>query len=162
MDLLSNENPKDFFKQWNFSALFLSEKKTSVRKKFIYINVIASKQDSYALRTHVQCSSNMKRSYKVKNKRRNKNLQSKKMIIFRIPPLRNYSAKDIKIVCKKKRGWASKCQKVLQIALARGLEYNISRELIDEDSIYYNKNIVQILEKYNTPIHEKESSIFLD
>lgn len=68
-----------------------------------------------------------------------------------LPPVRNYSALSLDRSCTKGRGWVSRCNNALVLALLHGLETSISEELLDERSPLYIQELAQSVESFRPP-----------
>lgn len=67
------------------------------------------------------------------------------MFYMRIPPIRNFSCRDLVSTFNKKRGLDSRCKAMFKFATSTRSEFKISRLLIHESSKYYSEKITTLL-----------------
>jgi hypothetical protein len=62
-----------------------------------------------------------------------------------IPPFRNFTCDDIVSDCNRKRGLASRCEHMLQVAMELGASFKISKKLLDTGSKFFRQNVKDIV-----------------
>jgi hypothetical protein len=149
-------NGDDFFKAWDFKKIEKDYATWRVPSRWLSVYVLANDCLYFATHTHIGCTEDVMRRLNQHNgliaggpsETKRAVGHWKLMFYILIPPIRNYSSKDIKKQCKTGRGWASRCIKTLEIALQRGLQFRICKDVFDSESKYYTKEIVKIIEDY--------------
>lgn len=133
-------DPKKFFFKWNFEEMNRQSDRWKTEDRYLYVYILSDESRSKTVHARVGCSSDISSPAGKKRKKRGGGGSGggKILLWVRVPPVRNWSTKDVKDYCKKGRGCSSRCNKLIQIATKKGLDWKISREVVrDPDSRYY-------------------------
>ncbi len=136
------EDPRDFFFKWNFEEMIRSSDAWKLEDRYLYVYISTDENRSNTVHARVGCSSDISSPARKKRKKRNGGgggAGGEKILLWvRVPPVRNWSTKDVKDHCKRGRGCSSRCNKLIRIATRKGLDWKISRDVVrDPDSRYY-------------------------
>lgn len=153
---------KHFFEPWPFEEIWNNNKIWKFNKKYIHLYVLSNKCKEKNLHSHVGCVNDVKhRFFQHNGKIPGGPTETRKgagdwriVIIVRFPPIRNYDIKDIRNICRSKRGPMNRYEIVLKIAQEKGLEYFISKELTNDKSPFFIKEI------YDYILHLKQNGRF--
>jgi len=143
--------PLTIFDRWNFEEIFQESKDWELRKRSLYVYIMANNCPSRRLHARTGCVADLYQRYLQYNAELAGGPQGTKkaagtwviMFWIAIPPIRNFSSKDIKNPLEKKRGWRSKCLAGIEIASQMGLDWKISCSIKNKDSEYYSKRILK-------------------
>jgi hypothetical protein len=140
---------QEFFKPWDFEKIWNGNEIWRFVAKYRYLYVISNDCVEKTLWTHVGIVNTLEhRFYQHNAKMPGGPTETRKdkgdwhyVIIVRFPPIRNYSLCDVRNYCLKKKGTLNRYETVLKFAQEKGLEYFISKDLLDEKSVFYFKKI---------------------
>lgn len=124
----------------------------------VSIYIITNDFEDYDTQTHVGCTSQLEKRFRQHNgdlpggPQNTKRAAGHWSLIFymKIPPLRNYSCKDIIKQIDISRGLPSRCKKMLNFARDIGAEFKISPLILRHGSIYYSEVVEDIITKNYT------------
>lgn len=165
------KDPDDFLRDWDFEKIERDYFQWRIPIRWLSVYVLVNECDQRGTHTRIGCVDirNLKKRIDQHNglipggpsETKRGEGRWKPMFYLIIPPYRNYSSKEIKNQGRNGRGWQSRCEKTLEIAIERGLEFKISSEVFDSNSKYYAKNIAEIIEKYIESHSVKLESLLL-
>lgn len=144
-DLLS------IFDRWDFEEILSESKMWELRKKCLFIYIMANDCPQRRLHAKTGCVENLYQRVLQYNgiitgapQGTRKAAGHWKLIFWMsLPPVRNYSSKEFIQELEKKRGWKTKCYTAIDIATKYNLEWKVTKDVTDENSHYYNKDIYE-------------------
>lgn len=152
---LFNGNMINCFSKWNIDKAMLDVAKWRSPPRWLILYVIANACDYRTLHAWVGCNSKIENRVLQHNGKmaggpaatRKAAGHWKLILTVEIPPVRNYSTKGIKKMCKRGRGWPSRCRRAIGVALSKDLPWKISGAVFNSNSPFYSENIVEFLSK---------------
>lgn len=167
-DNLFNGDERNIFYPWDMDRVMADVDKWKSPARWLTLYVIANACEYRTLHAWVGCNSVIDKRVKQHNgavpggpaATRKAAGHWKPILYVEIPPVRNYSTKQIKVTCKRGRGWASRCRRALTIALNKGLSWKISRSVFDESTPFASPSIIDFLTKRN--ITNLNEDMYLD
>lgn len=152
-----------FFGAWDFDRIELDEKQWNTRIRWLAVYLLANHHPEVAFRTqtHVGCVQSKDIARRMQQHmgiipgcpaETRKALGHWKLLAFIVmPPIRNFSTKDIKERIRKGRGGASRLSRALDVAIENGYIWRVTRDVSNTESPYYMPDICQFLSRLSTP-----------
>jgi hypothetical protein len=162
-DLMGGDVEK-LFQPWDMDKVWRDVHKWKIPTRLLYVYVIANRCNFRTRHAWVGCNSDVNKRILQHNglvsggsvDTRKAAGHWKMMMYVVIPPYRNYSTKRIKQQCKRGRGWASRCKKVVTMAVSKGLEFKISKCILDKKSPYYAPGVADMLNKFTSESERRQ------
>ncbi len=150
------ENPRSLFYPWDIDRI-LREKKLWTLPTLLHIYVLANDCSFRTLHAHVGCAYNLEERVQQHNKERPGGPPETRkaaghwthIMHVDIPPIRNFSTKELKWNTKRGRGWISRCKRAITLAEERRLDWRINAIIQDSQSPYYAPTLVEYIENTN-------------
>ena len=166
----SDGDPKAIFRSWDFDKIVRESNQWRLPTRWLFVYVLANNCSFRTLHAHVGCAEDIHTRIAKHNgtisggpSTTRKAAGHWKIIMYIIvPPYRNYSTKQMKSVCKKGRGWPSRCKKAIRMATKKGLHWRITRDIINQDSSYYTPAILETIKKQTNIQKTHDQSIFIE
>lgn len=165
--MFHESNLKNVFEPWDFDKILREPNKWRLKARWLFVYIIANHRGE-SLQAYVGCNQDPYKRLAQHNSEEPGGPSSTRkapgdweLIMYTIvPPMTNYSSKDLVGVCKGGRGWISRCKKSINIAMQRGLDWRITRKIADQTSDYYAPSILEILNGCMT--QEQIEKIYID
>ena len=159
---------RNMFYDWDMEKVMRDVKKWKSPVRWLRLYIIANACTYRTLHAWVGCNSDVKTRVDQHNGIRpggpaatRKAAGHWKLIMYvEIPPIRNYSIKPIKRMCKRGRGWPSRCKRALSIASNKGLSWKISRSVFDSRTPFLSQSIIEFMKKKN--MYNLGEDVYLD
>lgn len=148
---------RNMFYNWDMEKVMRDVSKWNSPVRWLQLYIIANACEYRTLHAWVGCNSDVQTRVSQHNgdipggpAATRKAAKHWKLIMYvDIPPIRNYSTKHIKKMCKRGRGWASRCKRALSIASNKGLSWKISRSVFDPQTPFVSESIIDFMSKRN-------------
>lgn len=157
--LFDDRHSRKIFYEWDFDRIWRESDTWKLKARPMYVYILANEcERPKAKHAYVGATENIRiRMEKHNNKRpggppaTKKDAGNWKIVMYMIiPPIRNYSTKEVKDLCKNGRGWSSKCIRAIKFATQRGLVWKVTRDIANEGSVYHSPSIIKIIKKETT------------
>lgn len=154
-------NFQQYFEDWDLDSIVRDSLKWKSRVNWLQVYVIVNDCENFDTHTHIGSV-----NWAVIRLLQHNNLiyggpQDTKRaaehwtlaFYMEIAPFRNYAIEDLVYECNQKRGLASRCEYMFEVARELGARYRIAEALIDKNSQFYRPTIVDLV---NTRIPREE------
>lgn len=156
-----------YYSAWDLDVVVRDWKQWMYESDWVNIYIIANDCENFDTHTHIGSVSDVNKRMKQHNGEVPGGPQDTKRaagfwelaFYMKIPPLRNFSCKEIVKKYDTYRGLSSRCENLLLFALDIRAEFKISSSIIDKKSKYYCENIESILREHITDDSKFESVI---
>ena len=146
------EDARSLFYPWDLDRI-LREKKLWTLPKLLHIYVLANDCSFRTLHAHVGCAYNLYERVQQHNKQRPGGPPETRkaaghwthIMHMDIPPIRNFSTKELKGSTKRGRGWISRCKRAIALAEEKRLDWQINAIIQDAGSPYYAPALVEYI-----------------
>lgn len=159
-EYLSNmiQNKDQYYSAWDLDIVVRDWKQWMYEDDWINIYIIANDCENFDTHTHIGSVSDVGKRMKQHNGEIAGGPQDTKRaagywelaFYMKIPPLRNFSCKEIVKKYDTYRGLSSRCENLLLFALDIRAEFKISHTIMNKSSKYYCENIEPILREHLT------------
>lgn len=168
-DLFSGDM-RNMFQRWDIDKALKDISKWSSQAQWLNLYIIANACEYRTLHAWVGCNSNVEVRVSQHNgiapggpaATRKAAGYWKPILYVEIPPIRNYSTKPIKKMCKRGRGWESRCKRALNMAINKGLTWKISRSVFDRRTPFASESIISFMKERGIDIRMLNPSLYLD
>jgi hypothetical protein len=160
LDLKFGIEPLSIFDRWNFGDMMNESRYWELRKKCLFVYVMANDCPYRRLHAKIGCVENLSKRILQYNaivagapQGTRKAAGHWKLVFWMsIPPIRNYSSKEITAEIDMRRGWKSKCCRGIEIGTEMSLDWQVTREVENKDSQYYSSKVCRLaIEKSTRP-----------
>lgn len=147
-------DPKSFFREWDFVKIEQDAPAWNARAKRVSVYLITSRGKPGGSLYYMGCSEDLPtrlgqhNGYLRGGPSDTRKSMGKWVLCFyaNLPPLRNFRCRDVIRECKGGRGGAAgKMIKCALIMMRKGVRFRISRKVLDEDSIMYQREVEEFL-----------------
>lgn len=159
-EYLSNmiRSKDQYYAAWDLDIVVRDWKQWMYENDWINIYIIANDCENFDTHTHIGSVSDVNKRMKQHNGEIAGGPQDTKRaagywelaFYMKIPPLRNFSCKEIVKKYDTYRGLSSRCENLLLFALDVRAEFKIAATIIDKTNKYYCENIEPILKEHLT------------
>lgn len=147
---------KTLFEPWDFDKILNESSQWRLKARWLFVYVLANNCQFRTLHAHIGCTQDIYKRLAQHNclipggpsATRKAAGHWKLIVYFIIPPYTNYSSKDIKIDCRKGRGWVSRCKKAIKTAIRKGLHWRVTKDIADSNSPYHAPQIIETIKTY--------------
>lgn len=166
-DLFGGDVRKMFYR-WDMEKALRDASKWMTQARWLVVYVIANNCTFRTLHAWVGCHADAQKRLKQHNGEipggpaatRKAAPHWRSIVHLIVPPFRNYSTKGIKKMCKRGRGWVSRCKRVIRLAHKKGLSWQVTRDIFDQESPFYSQGLSDLVLEL---VPEKQlDSVYLD